>query len=354
MRSSRAGHRGACGIQRASCWKGLIISTFVAVSSVSTLIAPTVHAATAKSWLCAGLLAGAVAVGSLELTGDNSIQPVQLLIPGWRILEEWNNLQVGDLALGQKITEVLSWTTPAAMTSLSLALLIRGTSRSYFAIDAADFWRAIQELFPPPKHTLIVSGFSTDDLNYVYSINRIYDHAVEDYFFFSSARQLITYLKALPQNAQFDRIEIHSHGRCGQLFTTNEEDFLPRLIDELADLNVASPGATVVIFACSFMSGKPFSTPPRERLTELGRGFLKHSGHVVAATRSIVTTDTILVQKNLPLVYRVPMQLVKGAAVVVVAGSGLWPLVEMKMLLISNPWRNYRASAMDVMVEKMD
>lgn len=330
---------------------------WIAALSLS-LTASAANGASGRTWLCASVAAGIAAAVSTHTLPEVERGPLDFIVPGVQAVVHARDLQYEPtLTFWEKMERLMSGAIPGFLGSLSLGFLIRGATRSYFVIDPADFWKAVSVASPGvPKRTLVLSGFSRNDVNHVYSINRIienHDSEYDQHFFYSSPAQLISFLKNLPQMEQFDRIEIHSHAVNGKLLDHQGNDFSQRLMEELGGLKITAPGSDLVIYACSFMAGEPFQSPDREKLVGLGRAFLNQTGRVIAASRTIATSDTMMISKEEPLPRRIPLYLLKSGAVGTVAALGVWPFLELKDLLISDPWRNYEASRQDVIVEEI-
>jgi hypothetical protein len=185
--------------------------------------------------------------------------------------------------------------------------LLYGKLRAYFIVSESGFQKATSKLMlKSAERVLYISSFKTDDTYYRVSKARSRKqygkHPNATFLEVSSPEDLISKLKALPQNSSFDRIELDIHGSAGALefadgtlMTRHDHPAYSKGrvfdVEELsrAGLNIAAAGADLRITACrvadDWQSGRPIG---KDFMSALGKSLMPKGGRVFASEKSIV------------------------------------------------------------------
>ncbi|MFL5813277.1 MAG: hypothetical protein ACJ763_06840 [Bdellovibrionia bacterium] len=216
-----------------------------------------------------------------------------------------HEITTGDLVLGGTVAHIVVGRT------------LNGLQRGYFEIRDSEFDKAAAKLMSKrAEKVLFISSFSKDDVFRSTSemrFQKLYgNHPNALYLEVSSPKELISKLKALPQDSSFDRIEIDMHGNKGVLgfsdktllmrhdhpwFSKDQSDFD---VEEFkrANLQIAKPGADLRISACRIAdegkSGKPLGT---DFLNDFGKSLMPEGGRVFSTEKIVLPTKFNVVTK---------------------------------------------------------
>lgn len=212
---------------------------------------------------------------------------------------------------------------------------LKGTLNAYYEIEHDDFEKASDKLMSKnPEKVLYISSFREDEPSWHLAITtllkRYGEHPNVRALQVSSPKDLISKLRALPQDSSFDRIEINMHGNGGLVsfadgtwLTRHDHPFISENskyfdVEELikANLKLAKPGADLRLNACRVADDLRSSTPiGRSFMSDLGKAFMPKGGHVFASEKVLLTIPmTYKTQLKIPLMglYKRAKMLVKA------------------------------------------
>lgn len=178
---------------------------------------------------------------------------------------------------------------------VGLAYATHRFSNAFMQIDLEKFSHdSVKQMTPNPKKVLYVNLISDGDKLGGYAeleFRRQYgSHPGAQFIEATTAEELIRKLKALRQDASYDRIEVFAHGGPGKLGigkTIIKETDLVGFKE--AKFGFAKPGADLRFVSCSLAGGYVSDANVGERFVkEMGRAMMPEGGQIFAAARNLI------------------------------------------------------------------